>query len=70
MCNYEKYALRREREKRERRNEELNAVLWNGLQRKTREQSVYALYCSLTFVVGTSEAAETEKKMGKAVANA
>lgn len=54
MCNYEKYAMRREREKKEKRNEELNAMLFDGLRQNSREQSLNNLFCSLTFVVGTA----------------
>lgn len=62
MCNYEKYAMRREREKKEKRNEEINAVLLKTLQCISKSQSLQNLFSSLTFVVGTANVTCVEKK--------
>lgn len=69
MCNYEKYAMKREREKKEQRNEEINAELLCALRANTREESVRNLFCTLTFVIGTANVlnAEREKSLEFAV---
>lgn len=62
MCNYEKYAMKREREKKEKRNEEINAELLRALQSNTREESVRNLFCALTFVIGTATVLNGERE--------
>ena len=67
MCNYEKYAMRREREKKEKRNEEINAELWRALQSNTREESLHNLFCALTFVIGAANVLTVEREKSLAM---
>jgi hypothetical protein len=67
MCNYEKYEMRREREKKEKRNEEINAELLRALRSNTREESLRNLFCALTFVVGTANIVCVEREKSLAL---